>query len=1085
MAGPRHLTALGTNIDLSGLAGPESETSIAVSPDDPNVLMAGSNAPSVGPMVAFLSTDGGQTWSQSDLPLDDSLGETGNQESDPQVVATPDGAFHYSFILVGAGANSASVVVATYRPGGWATPVVVDPGISGGYFDDKPMLAAGPTGDLYAAWTENFATGSNQGIELSASKDGGTTWSAPVRVDSPSSGSQRVLYAELAPMPGDAGVYVVWDDYGLRAPQSVLLGALCSWQAGSLACGTPVQVGVSNVNLEGPGSYTGAYACDGSDGGSCYAIPPQPDRGIAAAPSVVADAAGDVFAVWDTAPALPPAASSTYVVFNELQAGHTNWPTSPTLLSTNSSTSADYAFFPWIAYDSTTGDLAVSYYSTAGTATNEDVYEYLTYSYNDGATWQSPLTVSTAVSDEGPSVTGSDPNDYGDYEGLAVAQGVAHPAWTDARSLPEQVYTASAPLTPVPTLGGTSTQTDLSWPAVPGASSYTVFAGSPLTALGTVSGTTYSAGQSDQFAVQADISNQSPAVPTIPAAPSLWATARPAAGTVDLGWPTVAGAVYYAVYQGGTDIGGSYTGAFTVGGLQAATTYEFAVTPVGLEGDGPSSSTVSATTAPAAPSGLQGTAQGSSAVAMVWQSVDGATSYHVYLTGSSGVPVKVGSTTSTSFTATGLAASTAYTYTVAAVDGASPDSAPSNAVTVTTAAATVSGGGSGGGGGSSGGGGGGGGGGGSGSSGGSTTAPPGTTALTGQNIGAAIQQAGTAANVTVDLTPASTGVATLTLSGGALSALKTAGKGVTATVGAVSISLPSEDLGTSALSLQIAPVPQAQLTLGAGETAAGGGVTLDLSLTASGGGTPALPRPVRLTLPYTGSGPVAIYWINAPGGPEAVPGVASGGFVTADLHHFSTYAPVTVASSFTDTAGSWAAADIAGAAAQGLVQGVGNGLFEPDGIVTRAQLAQLLTRALAVPAAPPAATPFGDVAPDAWYAAAVAAAQNAGLMEGVGSASFAPNQAVTREQLATTLARALAYLGGSYVLPAFRAAASTYADAGRIDPWASQAATYVAEVGLMRGLPGGLFDPLAPVTRAQAAAVLVRLVGLIEGSPIR
>jgi hypothetical protein len=702
------------------------------------------------------------------------------------------------------------------------------------------------------------------------------------------------------------------------------------------------------------------------------------------------------------------------VVMAELAKGASAW-SAPLTLSTNSG-STDYAFFPWIAYDAVTGDLAVSFYSTAADQTyHEEVDDYLTYSLDDGVTWTAPVAVSSVASDEGPNVTYSNANDYGDYEGVAARAGVAHPVWTDTRnagSIGEQVFTAAWSMTPAApsvAISGTAAAASLSWAAVAGATAYNVYgaAGQAPTetpadrlASVTVANATYGGltwGQQFYFAVSAvnaaGEGGLSAPVPTIPTtAPSVSVTGTTAT-TTSLAWSTVAGAVYYAVRQGGAAIAASSGTTYQAAGLSASTAYSYTVTAVGLDGVGPASAAVTATTA-AAPA-------------------------------------------------------------VTTVSSAAPSSTSSSSTTVAT---------------------------------------PGLTALNQQNVGAVIQQAGTAADVSLALSPDSGGTATLSLSSDALAALVGADKGVTATLGGASLTLPPDDLnlqlpGEEGLSLQVLEVPQDQLAAPGVGTPAGGGVTLSLSVSAPSGNAigaaPTLPRPVRLTLTYAGSGPVAIYWVDGPAGPQAIPGVAGSGTVTADLHHFSTYAPIAVTSAFADTGGSWAAGDIATAAAQGLVEGVGDGLFEPDGVVTRAQLAQLLTRALSLAAAP-STTQFSDVDPAAWYAAAIAAAQSAGLMDGVGGGQFAPEQPVTREQLAAALSRALADLGSSYALPAFRSStASAFADAARIDPWAAQAASYVAQLGLMQGLPGGAFDPLAPVTRAQAAAVLVRLIGLIEASPLR
>lgn len=89
--------------------------------------------------------------------------------------------------------------------------------------------------------------------------------------------------------------------------------------------------------------------------------------------------------------------------------------------------------------------------------------------------------------------------------------------------------------------------------------------------------------------------------------------------------------------------------------------------------------------------------------------------------------------------------------------------------------------------------------------------------------------------------------------------------------------------------------------------------------------------------------------------------------------------------------------------ALGLFQGDGTGNFRPDGRVTRAQLVTLLWRLMGEPEGE--ASAFADVAADAWYAPAVGWAASAGIVEGTGNGSFQPDGAVTGTQLALLLDR--------------------------------------------------------------------------------
>src|SRR5204862_7573250 len=76
----------GTNVDVSNECGPQSETFIAINPSNPKQLAGGSNEIFRLPMRAYFSSDGGQTWGGSDLPLPPVIGTNGvDFGSDPGV----------------------------------------------------------------------------------------------------------------------------------------------------------------------------------------------------------------------------------------------------------------------------------------------------------------------------------------------------------------------------------------------------------------------------------------------------------------------------------------------------------------------------------------------------------------------------------------------------------------------------------------------------------------------------------------------------------------------------------------------------------------------------------------------------------------------------------------------------------------------------------------------------------------------------------------------------------------------------------------------------------------------------------------
>ena len=171
--------------------------------------------------------------------------------------------------------------------------------------------------------------------------------------------------------------------------------------------------------------------------------------------------------------------------------------------------------------------------------------------------------------------------------------------------------------------------------------------------------------------------------------------------------------------------------------------------------------------------------------------------------------------------------------------------------------------------------------------------------------------------------------------------------------------------------------------------------------------------------------------------------------------------------------GFWAQAAIDRLLVAGVVQGFPDGSFRPDLPVTRAELVKMLVVALniAPSASGSAQAGFSDVASSAWYAPYVALAAGAGIVQGLSPTSFGPNQPVTREQMAVMVARALHLTG---------AADLTFSDAAAIDPSAVPSIEADVAAGLITGLPDGSFQPQAPATRAQAAAVLAAAMTMAQ-----
>lgn len=169
----------------------------------------------------------------------------------------------------------------------------------------------------------------------------------------------------------------------------------------------------------------------------------------------------------------------------------------------------------------------------------------------------------------------------------------------------------------------------------------------------------------------------------------------------------------------------------------------------------------------------------------------------------------------------------------------------------------------------------------------------------------------------------------------------------------------------------------------------------------------------------------------------------------------------------------WSHAGIDFCISNGLLRGTSTYTFSPDVGMTRAMLATVLHRMEGSPA-PAGANPFRDVASGKWYTDAIVWAAENGITDGVGNDCFAPDDLLTREQLAALLYRYASYKGYD---AASDTSLSNFADAGDVSGWASNAMKWAYANGILTGSSqnGKLYlNPKATATRAQVAAMLMR-----------
>lgn len=149
--------------------------------------------------------------------------------------------------------------------------------------------------------------------------------------------------------------------------------------------------------------------------------------------------------------------------------------------------------------------------------------------------------------------------------------------------------------------------------------------------------------------------------------------------------------------------------------------------------------------------------------------------------------------------------------------------------------------------------------------------------------------------------------------------------------------------------------------------------------------------------------------------------------------------------------------------------GFGDRTFKPEDGVTRAQMALMLSAVLGSGAAAPAGgLSYADVPTGHWAAQAISAAGQAGLMSGVAVGEFAPEQTVTRAQMAAIVDRWINHSGGGLNV--------AYTDVTP-EHWAYEAIARAGARGVMIGFGDGSFQPEKTLTRAEAVVVLNQLLG--------
>ena len=174
-----------------------------------------------------------------------------------------------------------------------------------------------------------------------------------------------------------------------------------------------------------------------------------------------------------------------------------------------------------------------------------------------------------------------------------------------------------------------------------------------------------------------------------------------------------------------------------------------------------------------------------------------------------------------------------------------------------------------------------------------------------------------------------------------------------------------------------------------------------------------------------------------------------------------------------DITNHWAKESIDYVVSRGLFRGTSDTEFSPDMTMDRGMLVMVLSRLSGADVSAYKTSSFSDVETGNYYLPNVEWAYKNGVISGIGGGMFSPERAVTREEIALILYNYAKATG--YKLPVTREA-TTYADASNIGSVYSAAVTAMQQAGIMVGDSDNKFNPKVGATRAEVAAMLHRYI---------
>ena len=188
--------------------------------------------------------------------------------------------------------------------------------------------------------------------------------------------------------------------------------------------------------------------------------------------------------------------------------------------------------------------------------------------------------------------------------------------------------------------------------------------------------------------------------------------------------------------------------------------------------------------------------------------------------------------------------------------------------------------------------------------------------------------------------------------------------------------------------------------------------------------------------------------------------------------------------SFTDVGSDyWAYEDIKQAVYSGLLAGTAANTFSPETSLTRGMLVTILERLQGDDEKASGTSSFSDVKADAYYADAVAWAEENNLIAGYTDGTFKPNKAITREEFMTILFRYALTKQYDTGIENTEGLMS-YSDEASVSDYSEEAMLWAVDHQYLRGTAANTLSPQGAITRAQATAILMRFLNAENAVPV-